>query len=225
MVNAVPNNLVIQPCRDTPPHCKDQFAIESFFQQFEDLPPLSSVRQIGGSARTRVAFAISLSGIKLVADNNGARRVAITLQVLVDSVGHVAWRLVAHHVTEDSGADGTFGPVVLADELEQANLVVLVRAAQHEYIVVVLLGDFMFQRLDHELLETDHALLVLHFALGQLELESGEVGDLEDVVVLLLLSSVLLVYHGHHEGQELEIRVARVDCVLVIEVDFQRVLV
>ena len=79
----------------------------------------------------------------------------------------------------------------------------------------------MLDFFDDELLEADHALLVFHFALAKLEFESGKVRYLEDVVILFLLEHVLFVYQVDYEGEDLEIFVAWVDCVLIIEVDFQ----
>jgi hypothetical protein len=53
--------------------------------------------------------------------------------------------------------------------------VVFVGATQHQHIIVVLIGNLLFYIFDDVLFKADHALLILHLALGQLELKSGEV--------------------------------------------------
>jgi hypothetical protein len=124
-------------------------------------------------------------------------------------------------VPENSGADGAFCPFFLSDELKQTDLMVLVRASQHQDIIIILLCQLLFDIFDLELFKTDHTFFILHLALGKLELYTGEIGYFKDIVILFTLEVVLLVDHVDHQGHDLEVLIFLVEDVLVIEEDLQ----
>lgn len=192
-MDAVPNDLVVQPSRHASTHSEDEFPLEGLLEEFKHLIALGRVRQVPGSRSTGIGFAVPGAGVHVVINDDGAFGVAGTLEVLIARDGDFAVGLVAGHVAEDGGADGAFGPLFAADHLQEADFVELVRAAEHEDVVVELLEALLLDGLDDVLLETDHALLVLHVGLAEGELDGVEVGYLEDVVVLLLLELILAI--------------------------------
>ena len=94
---------------------------------------------------------------------------------------------------------------------------VLVRASQHQDVVIVLLCKLLLDIFDLELFKADHAFFILHLTLGKLELYTGEIGNFEYVVILLLLKAVFLVDHVDQQGHDFEVFIFLVKDVLVVE--------
>ena len=93
---------------------------------------------------------------------------------------------------------------------------VLVGAPQHQHIVIILGRQLLLCFLDLEFLEADHALFLLHLALAQLELQSGVVAYLEDIVILFFLELVLLVDEVDHEGHHVVVLILLLYRVLAV---------
>lgn len=153
-----------------------------------------------------------------VVDHYGACGIAVALQVFVNVVSHLPVRLISSHMTKDGGADGAFGPLLLPDHGQQTGFVVLMRAAEHEDVLIVLSRELQFYVFDLKLFQADHALLFFHFGLGQFELNGGVVVNFEDVVVLFLLQHVLFVDQVYHQGHHLVVLVVSVYRVGAVEV-------
>lgn len=67
------------------------------------------------------------------------------------------------------------------------------RATKHEYVLITMLNQFLYTISNGKFLEANHALLILHFAVGKLELECREIVDLEYIMILSHLLGVLLI--------------------------------
>lgn len=120
-------------------------------------------------------------------------------------------------MSEDGGADGAFGPLLLAYQRQKTSTVVLVRAAQHENIVFVFLRTLLFGVLDGKLLQADHALLLFHLVSPKDKLNRMVVPDFEDIMVMLSYSFVLFNDELDQNFDGLEQRVVMLEGVLSAE--------
>ena len=98
---------------------------------------------------------------------------------------------------------------------------VLVRAPQHQDIVIELCRYLFLDLLDLKLFKAYCAYFILHLALGQFELHSRIVAYFKDIVVLFLLEAVLLVYKIYHKRHDLKVLVILVDCILAVKKDLK----
>jgi len=55
-------------------------------------------------------------------------------------------------MSENGGANGTFSPLVFANELQKAHFVVFMRASKHKYVIIVLFRHLALNILDAKLL-------------------------------------------------------------------------
>lgn len=94
------------------------------------------------------------------------------------------------------------------------------RAAKHEYIILIFLSILLLNILDDILLQTYHTLLFLHLALPKGKLNSRKVRDLKNIVILLLLELIFLVHEWDNELDDLKEGIVLFDGVFVIESDF-----
>ena len=137
VMDAVPNHHVILSSGHTPSHCKDQLPVKGFPQEIKDLPTLLSVGKIGRPVSATEMLAISLAILHVIVNDDGASIVTLAPGVLIHIVRHGTVGLIPCHAAKDGHANGAFGPFLVADQLEQAVLMILVRAPQHEDVVIV----------------------------------------------------------------------------------------
>lgn len=175
VMNSVPNDLIVQSCRHTSAHCEYELAIKSLLQQLQHLLPLCSIRQISRSGSSWIVLTISATAMHVVTYDDGSLGVSRNRSMFIDSHVHSPIGLVSSHVSEDRRADGTLRPLFASYHLQQTDLVKFMGAAEHEYIVIELLGVLLLYRFDEVVLQTDHALLVLHVDLAEGELDGVEV--------------------------------------------------
>ena len=124
MMNAIPHNLIVSPRCHAPTNRKNQLTVECFLQQPQHLIPLLVVRQISCSVSTWERNIVSLARVHAVIDYDGPYcLVALAVHELIGYPTHIAWRLVADHLSENSEADWTSHPVFISFETHEAGLV------------------------------------------------------------------------------------------------------
>lgn len=133
---------------------------------------------------------------------------------------HGSFWLVTSHMPENSGANRTLSPFFLPNHRNEAIFVVLMRAAKHEYIILIFLSILLLNILDDILFQTYHTLLFLHLTLPKGKLNSRKVRDLKNIVILLLLELIFLVHEWDNELDDLKEGIVLFDGVFVIESDF-----
>lgn len=112
---------------------------------------------------------------------------------LVDEVSHFAGGLVADHLSEDCGADGTSDPVLVALETQEAALVEKVGAGEGDDVIFRLEYKFVVVGGRLFVLELADAALVVLWAFAlECEFEGGEV-RVRHVHVNLLVDFLLFL--------------------------------
>ena len=123
-MNTIPNYPVILTSCNTSSYCENQFSIESFYQQLQNLISTLVVRKICGSMGAWEVDGSSLASMHAVVDLNCADIfIAITMHVWADIPGHVSGWLVADHLSENTGANRAFDPIFISFEVVETSLV------------------------------------------------------------------------------------------------------
>lgn len=175
VMNAIPHNLIIQSSRHTPSNCEYQFPIKGLFQKLEHLSSFRSIGKVRDSCSPTKMDPISLARLDFVGDCNGSFGMSWACRAIIFMDRHGSFWLVASHMPKNGGANRTLGPFFLPNQSNEAIFVVLMRAAKHEYIIIIFLSILLLNILDDILLQTDHTLLFLHFALPKGELDGRKV--------------------------------------------------
>ena len=134
---------------------------------------------------------------------------------------HLSIRLIALHLPEYSRTNWTFRPFLLSDHMDQAGPVVLVSAAEHENVIIIImliLLDEIF--LDLVLIQTNHALLILDVCLSQQKLQSWEISNIKRLMIFFAGTDVLLVDVVYNKWNVFEQRMTFFYVVLRIEGNF-----
>lgn len=205
MVYSIPYDLIVESCGDTSSHCEDKFPIKCFLQKLKYFLPFLVVWKVGSSTCGWIMLSITSARFHVVIDNDSLAVIALALHVFIHMAFHFSFRLIPSHVSEDRRTNSTFGPFFLADELNEADLVIDMRASEHKDIIVKLFGEFLFNIFDLKLLKADHTLFLLHLAFGEFELDGGKVVDFKYIMILLLFCSVLFIDQIDHQRNHLEI--------------------
>ena len=124
MMNTIPNYPVILTSCNTSSYCENQFSIESFYQQLQNLISTLVVRKICGSMGAWEVDGSSLASMHAVVDLNCADIfIAIAVHVWADIPGHVSGWLVADHLSENTWANRAFDPIFIPFEVVETSLV------------------------------------------------------------------------------------------------------
>lgn len=219
-MNSIPYYLVVQSSGHTPSNCKYQFSIEGLFQKLKHLPSLRSAGKVRNSCCPMKLYSTSLAWSDFIGDYNGSFGMAWACRIIIFLNSHGSIWLISGHMPKNSGANWTLGPFFFSNHGNEAIFVIFMRATKHEDVIIVFHGILLLNIFNDIFLQTDHTLLILHFALSKRELYGGEIGNFKDIMVFFLFKFILLVHERDNKLDNLKEGIVLFDGVFVIESDY-----